>query len=65
MAIIKADCYGHGAVVMMEYMMKYGLKHFGVATLTAPFCITTWLFLLPLLKFDEQHPDHSQWHHRS
>ena len=34
MAIIKADCYGHGAVVMMEYMMKYGLKHFGVATLT-------------------------------
>lgn len=33
MAIIKADCYGHGAVVMMEYMMKYGLKHFGVASL--------------------------------
>jgi alanine racemase len=33
MAIIKADCYGHGAVVMMEYMMKYGLKYFGVASL--------------------------------
>lgn len=33
MAIIKADCYGHGAVIMMEYMMKYGLKFFGVASL--------------------------------
>ncbi len=33
MAIIKADCYGHGAVVMMEYMMKYGIKYFGVASL--------------------------------
>lgn len=33
MAIIKADCYGHGAVVMMGYMMKYGLKYFGVASL--------------------------------
>ena len=33
MAIIKADCYGHGAVIMMEYMMKYGIKYFGVASL--------------------------------
>lgn len=33
MAIIKADCYGHGAVIMMEYMLKYGLKFFGVASL--------------------------------
>lgn len=33
MAIIKADCYGHGAVIMMEYMMKYGLKYFGVASM--------------------------------
>ena len=33
MAIIKADCYGHGAVIMMEYMMKYGLRYFGVASL--------------------------------
>ena len=29
---------------------------------TAPFCIVTWLFLLPLLKFDEaEKPDHSNW----
>lgn len=33
MAIIKADCYGHGAVVMMQYMMKYGIRYFGVASL--------------------------------
>lgn len=33
MAIIKADCYGHGAVIMMEYMLKYGLRYFGVASL--------------------------------
>ncbi len=33
MAVIKSDCYGHGAAVMMEYMMKYGLRHFGVASL--------------------------------
>lgn len=33
MAIIKADCYGHGAVIMMGYMMKYGLKYFGVASM--------------------------------
>lgn len=34
MAVIKADCYGHGAVVMMKYMLKYGLRYFGVATLS-------------------------------
>ena len=34
MAVIKSDCYGHGAVVMMKYMLKYGLRYFGVATLS-------------------------------
>lgn len=34
----------------------------GIATLTGPFCVTTWLFLLPLIKFDEEEkPDHSNW----
>ncbi len=34
----------------------------GIATLTAPFCIVTWLFLLPLIRFDEERkPDHSNW----
>ena len=26
----------------------------GLATLTAPFCIVTWLFLLPLIRFDSE-----------
>lgn len=34
----------------------------GIPTFTAPFCIATWLFLLPLYKFDERVPDHSHWH---
>ncbi len=33
MAVIKADAYGHGAVVMMKYMMKYGIRYFGVSTI--------------------------------
>ena len=34
----------------------------GIATLTAPFCIVTWLFLLPLVRFDDaEGPDHSNW----
>lgn len=33
MAIIKADAYGHGAVKVMEYMLKYGIRYFGVASL--------------------------------
>lgn len=34
----------------------------GMPTLTAPFCLTTWLFLLPMLRLDTQTPDHSAWH---
>lgn len=34
----------------------------GIATLTAPFCIVTWLFLLPLIRFDSaRRPDHTDW----
>ncbi len=34
----------------------------GLAALTAPFCIATWLFLLPRLKMDAtEQPDHSNW----
>lgn len=33
MAVIKADAYGHGAAMMMGYMMKYGVRYFAVATL--------------------------------
>lgn len=35
---------------------------FGLLPLTFPFCITAWLFLLPLVKVDDnEHPDHSNW----
>lgn len=34
----------------------------GIATLTGPFCVATWLFLLPLIRFDDtEKPDHSNW----
>ena len=34
----------------------------GLPTFTVPFCLTTWLFLLPLYKFDAFKADHSHWH---
>jgi len=33
MAVIKADAYGHGAVMMMGYMKEMGIRHFAVATI--------------------------------
>lgn len=33
MAVIKADAYGHGAVMMMQYMKELGVRYFAVATL--------------------------------
>ena len=43
--------------------MNVMLAPLGIPTLTAPFCLTTWLFLLPLIRFDHtEHPDHSNWH---
>ena len=41
--------------------MNVMLAPVGIPSLTAPFCIATWLFLLPLLKLDARHPDHSNW----
>jgi urea transporter len=42
---------------MDALMLPYGLP-----TFTAPFCIVTWIFLLPLYKFDSRTPDHTHWH---
>lgn len=60
--------------VFVQGAMNALLGPFGIATLTAPFCITTWLFLLPRLNIDNPtphdesskhlRPDHSQWHKR-
>lgn len=41
--------------------MNVMLDPLGLASLTAPFCITTWVFLLPMFKLDSSTPDHSHW----
>ncbi len=42
--------------------MNILLEPVGIATLTGPFCVATWLFLLPGIKFDDvEKPDHSNW----
>lgn len=51
--------------VVVQAAMNVAMKPVGIATLTAPFCVTTWLFLLPMFQLDERNPDHSSWHHRS
>ncbi len=51
--------------VFLQAGMNILLAPVGLATLTAPFCIVTWLFLLPHIRFDgpsEEPVDHSQWH---
>ena len=49
--------------VFVQAGMDVMMAPVGIATLTGPFCITTWLFLLPLLKFDSpEKPDHSNWY---
>ena len=49
--------------VFIQAGMDAMMMPFGMPTFTGPFCLTTWLFLLPLYKFDEKKkPDHSQWH---
>lgn len=48
--------------VFVQAAMYVFMAPYGIATLTGPFCIATWLFLLPLIKFDTpEKPDHSNW----
>ena len=57
-----------GVVVTMfvQAGMNVLLSPVGLATLTAPFCIATWLFLLPLIRLDNTSakPDHTDWDQR-
>jgi urea transporter len=48
--------------VFVQAAMDALLLPFGLPSLTAPFCIATWLFLLPMFPLDNATPDHSQWH---
>lgn len=49
------------ATVFVQAAMDAFFEPWGLPTLTGPFCITTWLFLLPLYKFNVTEPDHSFW----
>ena len=48
--------------VFVQAAMNIVLQPLGIPTLTAPFCIATWPFLLPMIRLDYQtEPDHSSW----
>ena len=53
------------ATVFVQAGMNVLLEPLGLPTLTGPFCVTTWLFLLPLFKFNpvnKEDSDHRHWH---
>lgn len=53
------------ATLFVQVAITKLLAPVGLPSLTFPFCLTTWLFLLPHLKLDPHAiPDHSQWHKR-
>lgn len=50
------------ATVFVQAGMDAFMAPFGLPTLTGPFCITTWLFLLPAYALDDrENPDFSFW----
>lgn len=54
------------ATVFIQAAMDVVVTPFGIPTLTGPFCITTWLFLLPVYKFNAiekrlKNEWHSEW----
>ena len=48
--------------VFIQAAMNIVVEPLGIPTLTGPFCIATWLFLLPMIRLDYQTAiDHSNW----
>lgn len=45
--------------VFVQAAMNVWIHPYSIASLTAPFCVTTWLMLLPKLKLDKSQPDHT------
>lgn len=50
------------ATLFVQAAVDQLLRPVGIPSLTFPFCLTTWLFLLPMLKIDSQTPDHTSWY---
>lgn len=52
------------ATVFVQAGMDALLTPWGIPTLTGPFCVATWLFLLPLynLNREAEKPDMTNWH---
>ncbi len=49
--------------IFAQAAMNVLLYPLGLPALTAPFCLTTWLFLLPLLHIEgKEEVDHTHWH---
>lgn len=57
---------GAAATLFVQAATNLALEPLGLPALTAPFCLTAWLFLLPRLSLVPSHtaeaPDHSFWH---
>lgn len=53
------------AAVVATFFLQAGMdvlmEPWGLPTLTGPFCIATWIFLLPLYRLGGGVPDHSRW----
>ncbi len=48
--------------VFVQAAMNIVMQPLGIPTLTGPFCVATWLFLLPMIRLDYQTEiDHSNW----
>ena len=55
------------ATVFVQAAFDTFMAPVGLPTFTAPFCLTTWLFLLPLYRFERDHKEpvnHSTWHRK-
>lgn len=51
------------ATIFVQAAMYSLMLPYGIATLTAPFCLTTWLFLLPRYVLNATvRPNHTRWH---
>ena len=57
-----AQAMGIIVTVFVQAAMNIVMQPMGIPTLTGPFCVATWLFLLPMIRLDYQTElDHSNW----